>query len=168
MQQPQPGSDRPRPGERASGPQWILIANAGSARIFQRGSSPLTLIPVCDFEDTSAAPAAPAAPDPAGTVRFARRIGRRLDEGLAAGQFDGLCLVAPEPILGMLKRELSSGVGSRTVLELNEDLSHVGIAEMGRRVMKAETARHRCPADAGSLAGDLKIKDQLAVAPCGD
>jgi protein required for attachment to host cells len=66
--------------------------------------------------------------------RFAKEIAQQLDEGLKAGKFNSLTLFASNPFMGELKAQLSEAVAERFKATQNSDLSHVGIAELERRI----------------------------------
>ena len=138
--------------------QWIVVANAASARIFRRASANAHLVPVAALAHeesrmhasalTCDRPGSQAADNGSGLnhfeprsdarrkehQRFAEEIARRLDEGLKAGAFASLTLFASSPFLGELKAALSEAVGLHLKATLNHDLSHVGIAELERRI----------------------------------
>lgn len=144
--------------------QWIVVADAASARIFRRESTQEPLVPVAAFTHEESRlhasalgtdrPGSQAADNSRGPThfeprsdlhrkehqRFAKEIARRLDEGLKAGAFGTLTLFASDPFMGELKAELSEAVGQRLKAAHNTDLSHVGIAELERRISDAQSA----------------------------
>ena len=138
--------------------QWIVIANAASARIFRREAANGPLIPVETLtHDRSRMhvstletdrPGSHAADNGRGLnhfeprcdarrkehQRFAKEIAQKLDAGLKNGEFSSLTLFASNPFMGELKAQLGEAVAQRLKLALNNDLSHVGLAELDRRV----------------------------------
>jgi protein required for attachment to host cells len=144
--------------------QWIVVANAASARIFRRESAKAPLAPVAAFtHEDSRLPASALTTDRPGSQaadnshglnhfeprsdaqrkehqRFAKEIARRLEEGLKAGEFGTLTLFASAPFMGELKAQLSEAVGQRLKATHNTDLTHVGIAELERRISDARSA----------------------------
>lgn len=138
--------------------QWIVIANAASARIFRRDAANGPLIPVEALtHDKSRLHAGALGYDRPGShaadygrglnhfeprcdarrkehQRFAKEIAQKLDAGLKKGEFSSLTLFASNPFMGELKAQLSEAVAQHLKLALNNDLSHVGIAELERRV----------------------------------
>lgn len=138
--------------------QWIVVASAATARIFCRESANAHLVPVAALAHeksrlhasalTSDRPGSQAADHSSGLnhfephsdarrkehQRFAEEIAQRLDEGLKAHAFGSLSLFASSPFLGELKAALSEAVGRHVKATLNHDLSHVGIAELERRI----------------------------------
>jgi protein required for attachment to host cells len=66
--------------------------------------------------------------------RFAREIAQHLDEALAAGKFGSLLIFSSNPFIGDLCAPLSHGVIGRVQNLLDQDLSHVGITELERRI----------------------------------
>lgn len=138
--------------------QWIVIANAASARIFRREGSAAPLTPVAVLTHApSRMHASALEPDRSGSQasdysygmnhfeprtdtrhkehqRFAKEIAERLDAGVKAGEFDALTLFASNPFMGELKAQLSEAVSQRVKATLNNDLSHVGLAELDRRI----------------------------------
>ena len=139
--------------------QWILVANASLARLFSRDSPTDPLVPLATLEhpdsrlkgsqladDRPGHEATDNSPggnrfEPRSDVRrreherFAREIAARLDAGLAAGEFDALCLFASSPFLGELKAQLSEAVDKRVQLALDSDLTALGLAEIERRLL---------------------------------
>lgn len=138
--------------------QWIVIANAASARIFRRDTASAPLVQVAALtHDRSRMNATALQSDRPGTQpadnsyginhfqprsdprrkehqRFAKEIAQQLDDGLKGGAFDSLILFASNPFMGELKTQLSEAVSRRLKATLNNDLSHVGIAELDRRI----------------------------------
>ena len=144
--------------------QWIVIASAASARIFRRDGTggPLTPVAVLTHEQSRQHGSA-LAPDRPGTQasdwsyglnhfeprsdarrkehqRFAKELAERLEAGLKAGEFGSLTLFASNPFMGELKSQLSEAVSQRIKATLNNDLSHVGLAELDRRISGAWSA----------------------------
>ncbi|HEY9224783.1 MAG TPA: host attachment protein [Variovorax sp.] len=144
--------------------QWIVIANAASARILRRDNATAPLVPVTVLtHDRSRLHASALEPDRTGSQasdnsygpnhfeprtdarrkehqRFAREIAERLDAGLKAGEFSSLTLFASNPFMGELKAQLSEAVSQRIKATLNNDLSHVGLAELDRRISELWSA----------------------------
>ncbi|AVQ85634.1 host attachment protein [Variovorax sp. PMC12] len=138
--------------------QWIVIANAASARIFRRDTIKAPLVPVATLaHEASRLHARELASDRSGSQaadnsqglnhfeprsdarrrehqRFAKEIAQRLDAGLKAGAYESLTLFASNPFMGELKAQLSEAVTQRLKATLNIDLSHVGIAELESRI----------------------------------
>lgn len=138
--------------------QWIVIANAASARIFRRDNATAPLVPVTVLtHDESRLHASALESDRPGSQasdysqglnhfepradarrkehqHFARQIAQRLDAGLNAGEFDAVTLFASNPFMGELKAQLSAAVSRRLKATFNNDLSHVGLAELDRRM----------------------------------
>jgi protein required for attachment to host cells len=138
--------------------QLIVIANAASARIFRRDTAKSPLVPVATLahdasrqharELESNRPGSQAADNSRGLnhfeprsdarrkehQRFAKEIAHRLDAGLKAGEYASLMLFASNPFMGELKAQLSEAVTQRLKATLNNDLCHVGIAELESRI----------------------------------
>ncbi|UVH60696.1 host attachment protein [Variovorax paradoxus] len=138
--------------------QLIVIANAASARIFRRDTAKSPLVPVATLahdasrlhtrELESDRPGSQAADNSRGLnhfeprsdarrnehQRFAKEIAHRLDAGLKAGEYASLTLFASNPFMGELKAQLSEAVTQRLKATLNNDLCHVGIAELESRI----------------------------------
>lgn len=143
--------------------QWIVVANAASARIFRRESAKAPLAPVAALTHEESRlhasalgtdrPGSQAADNSQGPnhfeprsnphrkehQRFAKEIARQLDEGLKAGAFGTLNVFASDPFMGELKAELSEAVSQRLKTAHNTDLTHVGIAELERRICDAQS-----------------------------
>lgn len=146
--------------------QWIVIANAASARIFRRDTANAPLVPIATLaHDASRLHARKLQSDRPGShaadnsrspnhfepradarrkehQRFAKEIAQRLDAGLKAGEYGSLTLFASNPFMGELKAQLSEPVTRRLKATLNNDLSHVGIAELDRRMSGPWSATH--------------------------
>ncbi|PZP93905.1 MAG: host attachment protein [Variovorax paradoxus] len=145
--------------------EWIVIANAASARIFQRDgvNAPLTPIMVLAHA-RSRLPGRGLVRDRPGSqaadhgrslntfqgrtdvrskerARFAREIAERLEQGLNADAYSALTLVAAAPFMGELRAELSDAVAKRLCATLSIDLSHVGLAELERRMSGARSVQ---------------------------
>jgi protein required for attachment to host cells len=138
--------------------QWIVIANAVSARIFRRDTAKSPLVPVVTLTHDASRlhardlesdrPGSQAADNSQGLnhfeprsdarrkehQRFAKEIALRLDAGLKVGEYASLTLFASNPFMGELKAQLSEAVTQRLKATLNNDLSHVGIAELESRI----------------------------------
>ena len=69
-----------------------------------------------------------------GSVRFARRLARRLDEALRRDEFDELIVVAGPPFLGLVRNELSRPTRSCVVHEVRKDLVHSPVARLRRHL----------------------------------
>jgi protein required for attachment to host cells len=144
--------------------ECIVIANAASARFFRRDSAKAPLVPLATLthdrsrlhasELGSDRPGSQAADNSHGVnhfeprsdarrkehLRFAKEIGERLDAGLKAGEYASLTLFASNPFMGELKAQLSKAVTQRLKATLNNDLSHVGIAELESRIAGSRAA----------------------------
>lgn len=138
--------------------QWIVVANAGYARIFRRDTASAPLVQVVALtHDKSRMNASALTTDRPGSQpadnshglnhfeprcdprhkehqRFAKEIAQRLDDGLKGNHFGSLILFASNPFMGELKAQLSEAVTHRLMAALNTDLSHVGAAELDRRI----------------------------------
>lgn len=138
--------------------EWIIIANAASARIFRRDTPVAPLVPVATLaHDRSRLRASDLGSDRPGSQaadnsygrnhfeprsdiqrkehqHFAKEIAQRLDAGLKAGEFGSLTLIASNPFLAELKAQLDKAVAQRLKGALDSDLCHVGIAELERRL----------------------------------
>ena len=138
--------------------QWILVANASLARLFRRDSLTDPLVPLTTLEHPeSRLKGSELADDRPGHEatdhssggnryeprsdvrrkehrRFACEIAKRLETGLAAGEFSTLWLFASSPFLGELKAQLSDAVDKRLQLALDSDLTSFGLAEIEQRL----------------------------------
>lgn len=75
------------------------------------------------------------------SVRFARRIARRLDAARRKDEFEQLIVVAGPPFLGLVREELSRPTRARVVHEIRKDLVHSPV----------EALRRHLPASAAEL-----------------
>jgi protein required for attachment to host cells len=138
--------------------QWILVANASLARLFRRPSVAEPLTPVATMthlksrlkaaELATDRPGREAVDNSRGTnrfeprsdarrkehLRFAREISERLNNAVAAGEFDSLLIFASNPFLGELKALLSEAVEKRVRVALNNDLTGLGVAQIEARL----------------------------------
>ncbi len=80
------------------------------------------------------APVDAADPTDAASRRFASELGRRLERGFDAHEFDGLVLVAPPRFLGQLRDALTPPVRRRVRASLRKDLTRVTTTELRERV----------------------------------
>jgi protein required for attachment to host cells len=76
-------------------------------------------------------------------VRFARRIGRRLDEARRKNEFESLVVVVGPPFLGLVREELPKLTRARVAHEIRKDLVHSPV----------ESLREHLSAKAEELAG---------------
>lgn len=144
--------------------QWFVIANASSARIFSRDTAKAPLMPITILtHDKSRLHGSVLESDRPGShandnshgpnhftqrtdarrkehQRFAKEIAQRLDAGLKDSEFNSLVLFASNPFMGELKSQLSDAVSQRLKATLNNDLSHVGLAELDDRISGAWSA----------------------------
>ena len=147
--------------------EYFLIANAASARVYARegGREPLRL--VREFEHpASRLKTAELGDDKAGRElsgrgfggaafepkadahrkerhRFALELCEFVEGQAQRGAFDSLLVFAPDPFLGGLKAGLGPAATRRLTLARDTDLSHVGPAELGKRIDKlVELQRH--------------------------
>lgn len=150
-------------------PQWILLANASTARIFQRTSPGEAIVPLATMKHpASRLKAGMLSDDRPGREatdhsrggnryeprsdahrkehrRFANEVSGRLDAGLMAGAFDTLWLFASNPFLGELKAELSEAVARRLELLVDSDLCALDVADIEERLR-----HHRAPRRIGA------------------
>ena len=138
--------------------EWILVANASVARLFQCESPSDPLVPLATMahpesrlkgselaDDRPGHEATDGSSggnryEPRSDVRrkehqrFAREIAERLDAGLGAGEFKALWIFASSPFLGELKAQLSDAVEQRVARALDSDLTSFGLAEIEQRL----------------------------------
>lgn len=138
--------------------QWIVVANASHARLFSRALPTDPLIPLSVLEHPESRlkgselgderPGHEATDNSPGGNRyeprtdvrrkehqkFAQEIAKRLDAGLAAGDFDALLVYASNPFLGELKAQLSEAVEKRLQATFDRDLTSFGLDEIERRL----------------------------------
>jgi len=139
-------------------PQWILVANASIAQLYSRDepNAPLVLLAMLTHPEsrlkaselTSDRPGREATDNSQGSnryeprsdvrrkehERFARHIARRLEAGLAAGEFDALWLFASNPFLGELKAQLGVAVQKHVQVAMDTDLTALGLGEIEQRM----------------------------------
>lgn len=145
-------------------PEWILIADAASARLFRRESDVAPLVPIdtvkhdasrskpSDLGDdrlghgsadrSSAGVAFQPRTDPKRKEqnRFAAELARRLEQGLERRECARISLYAPARFLGELKAALSPAALDATRIALDIDLMAYGLDELERRIGRALAA----------------------------
>lgn len=133
---------------------WILVANAAKARLFQSDGHGLREISdaihpasAAHGRDLLADAAGRRGQGPAGrgdrpglggdepvqrqeAERFARQLAALLKTGLDEHAYDGLVLVAPPHLLGLLRKHLGHTVSRRVDATLDRDLVHVEPADL--------------------------------------
>lgn len=103
--------------------EWILIANAGRARLLQReDGSHMTVLRAFQHDQGKE------------DLHFARELGAHLERAARQRIFDSLCIFASSPCLGELKRELGSATQHLLSAACDIDLTSVGPAELERRI----------------------------------
>ena len=147
----------PKRSETAMKPQWILIANASHARLFQQEADG-HLTPLESFEHPASRQRSSAlGDDKAGRelsgrgfggaafephidaqrkehLEFARELGERLERGAQQGLFESVTLFASSPFLGELKQALGAGAQRLLAGAHDVDLTAVGLAELQQRI----------------------------------
>jgi protein required for attachment to host cells len=142
---------------------WILIADAGHAKVLQTIGVGNKLLPVTGFEFSQDIPAGKditreraarthesmgqrrhaiePKSDPRQAMKraFAQEIAQRLDAAAAADAFDRLVVAAPPHLLGDLRQRFSAQVKKRIVAEIAQDLVKLPTAEL-RRHLASEVA----------------------------
>lgn len=142
---------------------WILVADAGHARVLEQwGQTNLTLVdgldlnhPIAKSSDMvrdslprtfdSVGPGRHAItpksdPHRAEKKAFAKELAQVLDAGIGKKAYERLIIIAPPQMLGDLRPHLSDAVKSRLERELHLDLAGAPIEEIARRVAKARAA----------------------------
>jgi protein required for attachment to host cells len=80
------------------------------------------------------APVDAADPTDAASRRFALELGRRLERGFDAHEYEALILVAPPRFLGQVRDALTPPVRRRVRVSLDKDLMRVTTRELRERV----------------------------------
>jgi len=75
------------------------------------------------------------------SMRFARRIARRLDEARRNEEFDELVVVAGPQFLGLLREKFSKPTSARVVMEVPKDLVHMTVADLRRHLPASQAER---------------------------
>ncbi|WP_427914980.1 host attachment protein [Ramlibacter sp. MMS24-I3-19] len=141
-------------------PDWVLIANATRGCVYERAADGhLRLVRSFDHL-ASRQHSAQLGDDKAGREinpsgfggaaferradphrkeheRFARELAAFVEQGAQADAFASLAIFAPDPFLGELRHELGAACLRRLSTAQGPDLSHVGIAELPKRIGKA-------------------------------
>lgn len=126
---------------------WVLIADAGRARVLERESDTRKLVPVEGLSFENELPpvhdlvddrqarsfesvgnmrhpvSGPTDPRRKEKRRFVDELASLLDQKLAGGAFDALILVAPPQALGDFRAAISNDVRKAIVSEIAKDLT---------------------------------------------
>ncbi len=138
---------------------WLVVANAARARVFEDAAKGKALRPVADLVHTpSRQRGAELGFDRAGRVdgqgqsmsgsayaprtgarerehdRFAREVAALLDRGIADGSCAALVLVASNPFLGQLKSHLGAQAAKAVLRTVASDYTTLPEDEIARRV----------------------------------
>jgi protein required for attachment to host cells len=140
---------------------WILIANAGRARIFARRGRTQPWQAVREFAHSqSTAKVSELVTDKAGRVQqrmgsrrsaadpqtspkevearhFAQELAAALHEGLERGTYKRLVLVAPPHFLGLLRHCTTPAVHEAVSASINHDLTNVAAHDLPARLASA-------------------------------
>jgi protein required for attachment to host cells len=123
---------------------WIVVANAGRARLFESGraGAPFALLRAFEHPESRAKggdlvsdrPGHTAtdqgrrttldpdtAPKRVAQEQFARELGQALEQGRVQNRYGGLVLVASAPFLGILRAHLPDGVKTRVREAIDKD-----------------------------------------------
>lgn len=143
-------------------PDWILVANAAQARLFeQKPGHPMAVLQAFDHPESrlhssdlgndergrqqtdrragAAAYQARVEPQRKEHLRFASELADYLEQGARNGRCRHIHLVAASPFLGELKGQLGDSAQRLLAGSHDLDLSAVGPAEIERRVQQAIT-----------------------------
>ena len=146
--------------------EWFLVANATRATIYERDGEGAKLTSVRAFEHPqSRLKTAELGDDKAGRelsgrgfggaafepkldahrkehLRFAHELCEFVEHEALRGAFRSLTVFAPDPFLGELKKALGPASTRFLAAARDTDLSHVGAAELVRRIAKAASTEH--------------------------
>lgn len=140
-------------------PDWILVANAAQARLFQREpGSPMTVLQAfhhpasrvrssvlgddergreqTDSRAGAAAYQARVEPHRKEHLRFAAELADFLEQGARAGSCRQIHVFAASPFLGELRAQLGDATHGLLAGSHDLDLSAVGLAEIESRVQQ--------------------------------
>jgi protein required for attachment to host cells len=141
-------------------PLWILVANAASARCFERASPTASLVLLANYahpesrmhtreleddrggrtqkDDAGRTSFVPRTePKEREREEFARQIARALEEGVLAHRCSGVALFASSPFLGELQGQLTEGVRKQVTASHALDLTSFVGRELEERVARA-------------------------------
>jgi protein required for attachment to host cells len=138
--------------------EWIVLANASTARLFSRESDRHPLVPLVTLDHAASQQKTSALADdrmghgsadsrPGGVAfeprtsalrkehaHFARELAQRLADGLASGACDRITLYASAPFLGELKAQLSPAAAKALRAAFAVDLTSFQHGELERRI----------------------------------
>lgn len=136
--------------------EWILVANASTARLFRQ--APGALAPIGTFQHPQSRMRSSTLGDAAAGrelsgrgfggaafeprvdaqrkehLHFARELGDMLEAGALEGSYASLRVFACSPFLGELKQALGAAAQRLLVGAHDVDLTHVGPAELAGRI----------------------------------
>ncbi len=148
---------------------WVLIADAGEAKVYESQGPGFELVPVDDMTFAAEMPASrdiladrpgrsfdsagpgrhamEAQSDPHRELKrtSARTLADSLETGLQKKRFDRLILVAPPQMLGDLRDALSKQVQAKVAVELGKDLVRTPERELPHHLHDALRAAGRKP-----------------------
>lgn len=111
-------------------PDWILVANAAQARLFQQeAGSPMT-----DNRAGAAAYQARIEPHRKEHLRFASELAEFLEQGAQGARCRRIHVFAASPFLGELTAQLRDATHRLLAGSHDLDLSAVGLSEIEQRV----------------------------------
>lgn len=139
---------------------WLVVANASSARVLEEANHPGEYVHIADLvhpqsrqkgaelssdrpghvPGTSSHGAGSSAYDPRTDPRererdrFAREVANTLNEGIAAGRCAGLVLVASDPFLGHLKQHLGEQATKALLRSVVADYTALNERDLAQRL----------------------------------
>jgi protein required for attachment to host cells len=140
--------------------QWIVVADAGGARIFSKIRHMETMAAVQELDNAPgrahtsdlvsdhrgqvdkggtgvmSAMQPPTDPHEQQAIEFARKLGDVLERAAVHDQFDKLNLVAPPHFLGLLRAHLGAASKHRLDRCAAKDFTHVRAHDIGRRLQE--------------------------------
>ena len=140
---------------------WLVVANASRARVLEVTDKPAVYVHIADLvHPQSRQKGSDLAGDRPGHVpgpaahgtgssafdprtaprlreheRFAHEVAATLDEGIGAGRCAGLVLVASDPFLGQLKKQLSPRAHKALLRTVSADYTALSESELAHRLV---------------------------------
>jgi protein required for attachment to host cells len=122
---------------------WVLIADSHRGRLFERQARGHALLELADFvyPNDRATGHAGTQFEPHTDLRakdrrlFSQLLAAHLNDGVASQQYSALVLIAPGPMLGDLRLNVSAGNALR--YSVDGDLTHFEGTELQQRVDQA-------------------------------
>ncbi|WP_109477214.1 host attachment protein [Paraburkholderia sp. C35] len=125
---------------------WVIVANAGRARVFQSEGIALNLQEIDDLVDTGGHGTGLTDKEAEALsgderkqkleAKFAKRVAEYLEQGRSQQKYHRLILAAESRFLGMIRADLSEETHRLIFEQVSEDITELGAKEIETRLRK--------------------------------